>query len=187
MRWIIAHTNAFGLLLIVSLAFNVGFGATFGVRTLHHAVHGTAVDGGGHFSSLHQKLGLSQEQRDDVKMSGDKLFDQIYELRSSLRMETDALADLITSDAPDPQLLAHHLERMGHVRSMIERHALEHFLEVRGHLREDQRSDFDEMIRTHVLQYNGFSGQDEESAHGPHSGRPSRFGHGDEHGHTDHP
>ena len=102
-------------------------------------------------------------------------------------METDALADLITSDAPDPQLLAHHLERMGHVRSMIERHALEHFLEVRALLREDQRSHFDEMIRTHVLQYNGFSGQDEESAHGPHSARPGRFGHGDEGGHTDHP
>ena len=172
MRWIIAHTNAFGLLLIVSLAFNLGFALMLGAAVVHHS-----FDGGGvvheHASRLREHLGLSTKQEADVNGLGDKLFKRIEHYQIKLRVETDALVDLMTVDAPDHALILQQLERIGTLRRQIEIYGFKHFVEVREFLREDQRPEFDLMMRKHILRYNGLNEDDQPGEYGRrHDGRP---------------
>lgn len=173
MRWIIAHTNAFGLLLIVSLAFNAGFALMLGAAVVHHSFDGGDGVVHEHASRLREHLGLSTKQEAGVNGLGDKLFKRIEHYQIKLRVETDALVDLMTVDAPDHALILQQLERIGTLRRQIEIYGFKHFVEVREFLREDQRPEFDLMMRKHILRYNGLN---EDNQPGEYVGHPGEYG-----------
>lgn len=178
MQRFITHRNGFWLLLIASLAFNAGFGTTFGVRTLGHRLH--EDDSGGHRGphGLHHRLDLSPQQQIEIEKSGEKLFGHMDALRHEMRLEQKTLADLITAAEPDDAALAAQLEKVGELRNRIQRGVVAHFLEVKQLLGPEQLELFNGMIRRHVFLHDG-SGKGQ----GPrrHGGPPHRAGRGPQH------
>lgn len=178
MQRFITHRNGFWLLLIASLAFNAGFGTTFGVRTLGHRLH--EDEPGGHRGphGLHDRLGLSPQQRIEIEASGENLFRHMDELRREMHLEQKTLADLITAAEPDDAALTAQLEKVGELHNRIQRGVVAHFLEVKELLGPEQLEVFNGMIRRHVFLHDGPG-----KGHGPRrrGGPPHRGGRGPRH------
>lgn len=166
MRPLISPRNGLWLLVIVSLAFNVGFGTTFGVRTYRH--HGRGGEHGNSSArrSLHEALNLSTEQTAQMDAAREKLLGQVDELRQQLGVESEALAELVTADEPDSAAMAAQLDSVASLRRQIQQRVLEHFLEVKELLRPDQREAFDEVIRRHIFPRKGHAHASTSGAHG---------------------
>lgn len=172
MRPIASRRNGFWLVLIVSLAFNAGFGTTFGVRTYrHYSGHGENR-GRGSMQRLREKLNLTPEQQARMDAAIDGLLRQTDELRRELDTETEALAGLVTAPVTDRAAIAQQLDSVASLRQRIKRGVVEHFLELKELLRPDQREVFDEVIRRHIFSHptHGHGGMGD--AHGL-GGRPA--------------
>lgn len=181
MQRYITHRNGFWLLLIASLAFNAGFGTTFGVRTFGHRLHeGEQGKHRGH-RGLHDRLNLSPQQRTEIEASGERLFGHMDEHRRELRLEQQTLADLITVAQPDDAALADQLEKVGTLRNKIQEGVVAHFLEVKEFLDAEQLEVFNEMIRRHIFHHDGSGkGRGARRRSGPQhrEGRGSQREHG---------
>lgn len=154
MRRLVSPRNGFWLVLIVSLAFNAGFGTTFGVRTYRHYCDRSGNGGGrGSMQRLREKLSLTPEQEAHMDATRDVLLQQIDELRRELDTETEALAELVTSSNLDREAIGQQLDSVASLRQQIKRGVVEHFLELKGFLRPDQREVFDEVIRRHIFSH----------------------------------
>lgn len=153
MQRFVTHRNGFWLLLIASLAFNAGFGTTYGVRALGHRFDGAAAVRHPGPHGLHQRLGLNPQQRVDIEASGERLFAQMDEIRREMRLEHEALVGIITAAQTDHAALARHLEKVGAMRNRIQQHVVEHFLEVKELLGPEQIESFHRMIRRHVYHH----------------------------------
>lgn len=169
MRPLISPRNGLWLLVIVSLAFNVGFGTTFGVRTYRHYCRGGGDGNGKARRSLRETLNLSPEQTAQMDAARKKLLVQVDELRQQLSVEREALAELVTAGEPDLAAMATQLDSVASLRREIQQRVLEHLLEMKKLLRPEQREAFDEVIRRHIFPRNGHGHANTSSAHG--SGR----------------
>lgn len=166
MRPIASRRNGFWLVLIVSLAFNAGFGTTFGVRAFrHHSGHG-GNGGRSSMQRLREKLNLTPEQEARMDAAKDVLLQQIDELRRELDAETEALAELVTTSVTDRAAIAQQLDSVASLRQQIQRGVVEHFLELKEFLRPDQREVFDEVIRRHIFSHPGHGHRGLGGAHG---------------------
>ena len=178
----ITHRNGFWLLLIVSLAFNAGFGTTYGVHHLRNHFHGGK---GGHhrgWGGLHGRLHLDHDQQTTIEASGEKLFEHMAELRHAMHNEQQAMAELITSEDPNDEAITAQLDKIGELHQGILRGVVAHFLEVKKLLGPDQIEDFHKMIRQHIYRH---AGAGLEHGSPPHGDRAHRKGHGKRREHDD--
>ena len=166
MRPLVSPRNGLWLLVLVSLAFNVGFGTTFGVRTYRHYCRAGGDGNGNARRSLQEALNLSPEQTAQMDDARAKLLLQVDELRQQLSVEREALAELVTAGEPDSAAMATQLDSVASLRREIQRRVLEHLLEMKKLLRPEQREAFDEVIRRHIFPRNGHGHASTSGAHG---------------------
>ncbi len=181
-----------GLALVASLAFNAGVGATVGVRTYHRF---TGPDEPGELAAhprdhrgrrsvhLHQQLGLTQAQIEELHSMRDDMFDEIHALRGALRDENRTLTDLIVTSETDREAIDVQLGRIASLRREIDDRVVEHFLSVKQKLNPDQYEAFNVLIsRAFVRGVPGGPGPDGEHRfrRGAGKGMRGRY-HGGEH------
>ncbi len=156
---VVARRNGFWLLLIASLAFNAGFGTTFGVRTYRYQCGG----GPGRDApcqSIYETLNLTADQQGRMQEAREKLFRQVGELRQELTGERERLAGLLAGPDPDRAALAAHLDKIMELQRQAQWRVLEHLLEEKESLSPEQQETFNEIIRRRVCPCGG---------HGPES------------------
>ncbi len=178
MAWRGWSRKSLSLLLIVSLAFNIGVGVTFGVMAYRNLTtprrpHGPG-DGPGRFHSL-RDLELSPEQETQMKAAREKMIERVHELRRAVREENRVLTELMTAPEPDREAIAGQVGRITAARQQMDRHVVEHFLDVRGLLDPDQQEAFNKTIRR-AFSRGGPGARGLGGHHGPGKGR----GHGRE-------
>ena len=174
MRSIMTGRNGLWALVIASLAFNLGFGTTFGVRTYRHACTGKTGEckvG----QALLASLNLTPEQQEQFAVARQRLLEQVQELRRQLTPEHEKLVDLLAAPAPDHAAIASQLDAIANLQRRIQQQVAEHLLEERSLLSPEQETNFNQFIRTSLcpLGFNaaqGLSGCREPgcgSGHGP--------------------
>lgn len=163
MRRVIAMTGGVWLLLIVSLAFNVGFGSTLAVRKVRQMCGGPCR-GPDMEPALCQKhllnsLGLSPEQAEQVATAQDALMADIAALRAELAAERSKLGGLLTTELPDESAIQAQIDRMSAVQRRVQARIVTHLLEQRRQFTPEQRAEYDETIRQRVCPCNGAGGE----------------------------
>ncbi len=171
----VSHRNGFWIVLIASLAFNAGFGTTFGVRAFRHSEPNDE-----HFAKhdLHHQLDLTSEQKLHMEASGQKLFAQVDELHQELYAETVILADLVTAAEPDRAAIAVQQDKVSALRREFKGCFVDHLLEVKTLLSPQQKETFDKLIRQHVFQRHGHGEMGGPHHHGPGAHDESHKTHG---------
>ena len=150
MAWQGWSRKSLSLLLIVSLAFNIGVGVTFGVMAYRNLTTPRKPhrpgDGPGRCDSL-EDLKLSPEQEAQMKAAREKMIERVHELRRAVKEEQKVLTDLMTAPEPDGEAIEEQLGRIAAARQQLDRHVVEHFLEVRKLLNPNQQEAFNKTIR----------------------------------------
>jgi Spy/CpxP family protein refolding chaperone len=157
MRSLLTGRNWLWTLLVASLAFNVGFGATFGVRTYRHYCCGGGV--GGAECAVRQdvlaQLDLTPEQQQGMTAARDRMLNQVDELRQQLTAEREKLVDLLTAADSDRVAIAAQLDKITAVQRQIQERVVTHVLEEKTLLTPDQQTKFNEIIRRRVCPLGG--------------------------------
>jgi Spy/CpxP family protein refolding chaperone len=164
------------LLLIASLAFNVGVGATFGALAYRkHSTPSMRGDrkehrGGPGRLGVLKRLNLTPDQEMQITEARGKMIELVRELRHELKQENRVLTELMVAPEPDREAITVQLSRVTSLREKMDRHVVEHFLNTKQLLAPDQHEAFNEMI------HRAFS-----------HGGPGRGGHGGPRGPHDRP
>ena len=179
MAWRGWSRRSLSTLLIASLAFNVGVGVTFGVQAYHKYAAPDRPDGpwpgrgrGYGPRGMHglEKLNLTPEQQAHMEAARDGFFEQIRELRRAVREQHDVLTSLMSAAEPDRQAIELELSEIARLRGQMDRHVVEHFLDVKQILEPEQHEAFNEMIHRAFSRggrgHGPFGGH-----HGRHKGR----------------
>jgi Spy/CpxP family protein refolding chaperone len=149
MSWQGWNRRSLSLLLIASLAFNVGVGATFGALAYkkHSAsdVRGDRRGGPGRFGAL-ERLNLTPDQETQITEAREKMIELVRELRQELKQENRVLTELMVAPEPDREAITVQLSRVASLREQMDRHVVEHFLNTKQLLAPDQHEAFNEMI-----------------------------------------
>ena len=138
------------LLLIVSLAFNVGFGTTYGVKTYRQRGCGAGLGGESPCSDINAKLNLTAEQQTRIDAAKDRLMEQIASVQAELTAEREALAGVLATAEPDHSAIAQRLGRIGALQQQIQQRCVDHLLEEKALLTPAQRETFNDLIRHRV-------------------------------------
>ena len=152
---LLSRTHGFWLLLIISLAFNAGFGATFGVRTYRQCCGDGGQDPTPALLTLRERLNLTVEQETQMQAAKDKLLLQVEEVRRELTTERETLAELLAAADPDRAAIVLQLNRIAGFQQELQQQVVEHLLEEKELLGPDQREAFNEIIRRRVCPYGG--------------------------------
>lgn len=155
MRFLCTRQSLPWWLLIISIAFNLGFGATYGVKSYGEptgARDDAARPGGGVMSmaSLDQDLELSPEQVEQARQINDELLQAIGELRDEMRETRIVLADVLAAGDLDDEALDRQLEAIGEIQRSAQRLVIDHLLQEKQLLRPDQVDEFNEVVRNRV-------------------------------------
>lgn len=133
------------LLLIISLAFNVG--ACLAVAVKGYGEPQATPQRGPthpHRASLSEKLGLSPEQAELLAASREELFAELRPLKHRVHEEASVLAELITAAELDMEAVSVQADRVAAVRNEIHQRMVQHLLSVREVLERDQLEHFKE-------------------------------------------
>ncbi len=162
MRSLLASRNWLWTLLVASLAFNVGFGTTFGVRTYRHFCCGVGADGGecAVRQDVLAQLDLTAEQQQAMTAARDRMLQEVDGLRQRLTAEREKLVDLLTAVEPDRAAISTQLDKIAAIQREIQEGVVAHLLEEKSLLTPDQQAKFNEIIRRRVCPLGG---------HGPES------------------
>jgi Spy/CpxP family protein refolding chaperone len=164
-------------LLVVSLAFNVTFVATFVLRQWQHH---RGEEGHEEFSGLrdlHNQLRLTEEQQEQMRQSKESLLRQVEKLQGDLATERQVLAELLTAPEPDQDAIALQLDRIADIQRLVQRAVIDHLLEERALLRPEQRETFNEIILRRVFPH-GTHGPESSSGGLDRGGMPTDDGPG---------
>ncbi|MBN2448642.1 MAG: periplasmic heavy metal sensor [Phycisphaerae bacterium] len=153
MRAMIAQGGIVWILLAASLAFNIGFGAMFGVRAYERQCQ--VADEPNPPCVLVEQLGLSQEQADLMRGAQTELLQKVNELGEQVATEHDRLVGLLLADEPDRQAIDAQLDTIATLQRGIQACVVEHLIEGRGLLEPEQRGGFDRIIRVYVCPRGG--------------------------------
>jgi len=148
MRRLVSRRNIFWLLLIASLAFNVGFGGMFGVRTYRHYCSGRGD--GASLPDLSANLNLTPEQRVEMSAAKEKLLQQVADLTRELTSRRETLAALLAAPETDRPAIVKQLDEIALLQRQIQQRMVEHLLEEKGLLTLEQQEAFNEIIRRRV-------------------------------------
>jgi Spy/CpxP family protein refolding chaperone len=133
------------LLLIISLAFNLGACLAVAVQVRgDRGADRRDDDRKRHRKHLSDKLNLSPEQEEVVAASRERLFEELRGMKGRLHEESDALAELLTADEIDSDAISEQVARVAAVRNEMQERLVEHLLTVREVLGPDQRESFRE-------------------------------------------
>jgi len=150
-------------LLIISLAFNVGFGATFGFRNYQAAIK-TPTDsrniGRGTMSMVfaHDELDLSPEQEKQIQQINENLLVRINEQRARMASARNTLAELLSQTNLDQESVARQLDLIGEIQRSAQQLVIDHLLQEKQVLRQDQIEVFNRIIRNRVCPGDGSGG-----------------------------
>ena len=159
------------LVLIGSLAFNAGVGATFGLRGYRGRGPGDRHDGSGrrdHSTRLMEQLNLTPDQTKQVEASRTRMKEDIDRARSELKTEGEALADLMAAAETDAEAIDAQVNTIAEGRQQMLHTIVEHFLEVKAVLAPEQQEEFAKMIRK-VLSRGGPGRKHKGDHRGPRS------------------
>ena len=160
------------LVLIISLAFNLGFCLALGVHRVGRDSKPPCDDRRGERGDMEERLarelGLSDAQRAAVRESKQRMFPDGEDGPRGMRAEHERFVELLTTDPPDPQRLAEHVASSSAGRQQRLLALAQHLSEVRGLLNVEQRERFDELLRDRFFM---------RGPRGPRDGEPWRKGH----------
>lgn len=178
------HYGTLCLVLLVSLAFNAGVGATAGVKAYQHY----RGEGKGHPGRVHQtwlaQLDLPEDEIEEIKAAEQAFMETIRELRTELRQENETLVDLLTADETDRDAVAVQLAVVSALKATVQQEVVEHFLDLRDRLTDPDQRDMlsRRMLRVFSRGQRGparFDGQHGRRQHGDRDGRePGHHGRG---------
>jgi len=127
------------LLLIVSLAFNLGLCLAMAVQTPGSREPTRRWrDGKRHRPRLAEMLNLSAEQSVALATSRDELFGQIRPLKRKLSEEGETLAGLLTASELDTDAVSGQVEQVAVVRNEMQWLMVQHILKIREMLEPEQ-------------------------------------------------
>ncbi|MCH7813885.1 MAG: periplasmic heavy metal sensor [Planctomycetes bacterium] len=161
MQWL-GH-KTWWLVLIASLAFNGGVGATHGLRAYRqHCERGQHDERGpagwrGSCGRLTERLGLTPEQAEQFESAWQAFKTEARTLRSQLHDADDTLADLIAAPNPDEQAIDASLVEIAGLREQMQRGVVDHFLALKQLLDAEQQENFNKMIRHRLRSYDRHS------------------------------
>lgn len=165
------------LLLIASLGFNAGVGATAGLRAYNRyaeADPGVEKDrpgrGGGR---LMRQLDLTPEQQELLRAARVEMRQRHQGLRSEIREQTEALVTMLGAEQPDREAIAAQVGAIAERREQLDHDMVDHLLDVRGMLQPAQHEAFDEIIRR-ILQRGGHGDHGPRGFGGRHEGPGQR-------------
>jgi len=167
MRGLITNERAKTLLLVVSLAFNLGLCVAMAVER-HAGQKATLSRGesGRHREPPMGELGLSPEQTEIVSASREKLFEELHALKRRLHEESELLAGVLTASELDGDAVTRQVETVAAVRNEIQWRMVQHLLGIREVLEPDQLESFKEFAGRVLFR--------SERGGPPHGGRPDR-------------
>ena len=160
MRWLLSRQNWLWLVLIVSLAFNAGFGTTFGVRRYRHHCRDSRHGEDASLASFHDELNLTPEQDVPMRAAKEKLFEQLDQLDRAMTAERETLGRLLTASETDRAAIASQLDKIASLQRQVQQRVVDHLLEEKELLSPGQHKAFNEIIRRRVCPCGG---------HGPES------------------
>jgi Spy/CpxP family protein refolding chaperone len=184
MRWLPTKRTLPWWLLIVSLAFNLGFSTTYGVRTYGPiAGPGPGPEPRPHRARWHEPLHLDTRQRREVRRINEAMFEEVGMCRQEMDEARWALADLVAADEPDRDAIATQLDRISSMQRQLEGLVVDSLLAQKELLRPDQMQAFKESVRERLFPPQGGPGRGGAPGHGPGrggrgGGQPGRGGRG---------
>jgi Spy/CpxP family protein refolding chaperone len=141
-------------LLIISIAFNLGFGATYGAKTYAPAGAGPgrAGLGGGTMAltRLHENLNLTPQQRVELQRINEALLREINVIRDELGDARIALSQLLGEPELDREAVKVQLDAISATQRNAQRLVVDHLLQEKQVLDAEQLEAFNEVIRTRV-------------------------------------
>jgi len=169
MRRFISKGNRLWWVLIVSLAFNIGFGVTFSVRSCRDYCQRDNRREDASLGNLHELLNLTPEQASLMLSAKKNLLRQVGQVQQALTVERTNLATLLAASEPDREAITLQLDKIAALQQKLQRKVVEHLLKEKGALAPVQQATFNEIIRRRVCPC---------GRHGPESG-PGGCGVGD--------
>lgn len=160
MRWLFSRQNWLWSVLIVSLAFNAGFGTTFGVRSYRHHCRDSRHGENASLAGFHDELNLTPEQEGPMRAAKEKLFEQLDQLEQAIRAERETLGQLLTASETDKAAIGLQLDKIASLQRQVQQCVVYHLLEEKELLAPRQQKAFNEIIRRRVCPFGG---------HGPES------------------
>jgi Spy/CpxP family protein refolding chaperone len=168
-------------LLIISIAFNLGFGATYGAKTYGPgagpAPRGAGL-GGGAMSMVYldENLDLTPAQEAQFRLINEALFTEIETLRQELREARIALSQLLGESQLDPNAVTGRLDAISATQREAQELVVDHLLQEKRLLRPDQIEAFNEVIKTRVCPGYGMGGGGQGRGMGQGQGRGQGMG-----------
>ena len=152
MRWLPSRYSLPWWLLLISLAFNLGFGATYGTRT-YGPVGGwrRGPEGARMRERWREPLDLTDEQKARFDEINGALMEQIGRHRQQMRDARMELADLLIETEPDPGAIAVLLDEISAIQRDAQQLVVERLLQQKRLLEPGQLEAFNEVIRREVF------------------------------------
>ena len=150
MQWIKSPKNWIWSLLIVSLAFNIGFAGTCAVRRCAGFCRGLHGDGASNLSSLHGQLNLTSSQSQKMMVAKEELLRQLDEVNRVVTVEQSTLGDLLAATEIDRNAIGLQLDTITSLQRQAQQAVVDHLLQEREFLTPDQKPVFINMIRSRV-------------------------------------
>lgn len=150
MQWPRSPRNRLGSLLIVSLAFNVGFGAMFTVRAYRRSSGHSPQQSEAALPVLYDALNLTEAQKARFGESKEHLRSRIEDLQRAMIGESETLGRLLAGPEPDRGAIASQLQRIAAIQRQIQEQIVECLLKDRDSLTADQQRAYIEIISRHV-------------------------------------
>ena len=129
-------------LLIISIAFNIGFGATYGARTYRPTTGDPGLD-------------LSPEQEAQIETINEQLLVEIAGFRREIRDARLQLAELLGEREIDAQAVTGQLDAIAATQRDAQELVVNHLIREKRVLRPEQLDAFNEVIRGRVCPGNG--------------------------------
>jgi Spy/CpxP family protein refolding chaperone len=169
MRRLVLSRNTTTLLLVVSLAFNLGLCLAMAIQGKQEEAPRSRWDRNRrNRERLADKLNLSPEQEAVMSASREQFFEELRGTKHRLHEESDVLAGLLTAPELDTNAVSQQVETIASIRDEIQRKLIEHILSIRETLEPEQLDSLKEFAGR-VLSRSGRGGR-----HG--GGPPDRDG-----------
>ncbi len=138
----------FTIILLLSLAVNVGVIITLGYHYYHNTSLKPSVPcpmspGDSH---LYQSLGLSKAQLSEMEPLAQKFHERLGELGSRMEEKKKALTDLLQKES-DPASIEHLRKEMAGIQDEIQKEVISHIMESKKILDPIQQQRFFDLMR----------------------------------------
>lgn len=134
--------------LVISLCFNMGFLAAFGIHFVRTRIHSTAANHfHGHLQNLVHNLDLSKEQQEKLEQSRHELVGELTGFMKELEKNREDLIILISDKNVDPDQVYRKLAEMETIQLAVQRRVIKSMLDEKCVLGDEQCRTYGLMIR----------------------------------------